>query len=42
MQRIFCEPYRCALATRAASSEVIRRLENYTPGYAERLAERRR
>jgi hypothetical protein len=42
MQRTFCEPYRCALTTRAASFDIIRRLGNYTLGYADRLAERGR
>jgi hypothetical protein len=42
MQPRFCDPYRGALTTRAASSDMIRRLENYALGYADRLAEPRR
>jgi hypothetical protein len=38
MRRRFCDPYRRGLTTRAALSDLIRRLESY----ADRLAERRR
>jgi len=41
MQRRFCVTYRHALTTHAAASDIIRRLQSYALGYADRLAERR-
>jgi hypothetical protein len=42
MQPRHCEHCRPVVTTRAAPPDIIRRLEDYALGYADRLAERRR
>jgi hypothetical protein len=41
MQPIHCDHYRSTLTKRAAPYDIIRRLQDYALGYADRLAERR-
>jgi hypothetical protein len=42
MQIRHCDHYRAGVTTRTAQPDIVRRLTDYTLGYADRLAERRR